>query len=504
MSQRILNLDLKQGADLAVVRQRTRLVAAALAFSAQDQTRIAVAVSEVAREAFNRGGAASVEFRLNTQLPQPLLIIEVQSRPSRYKASQVPQPPVQAELGLTSSNAVNELVAARRLMDDVIVEQLDDRHRKILLHKFVSPTVDLRTEALRRLEATLAQDAEAKALQDSTLQELQVQNQELLQALAELRTRQEQLSALTAELEDTNRGVVALYAELEEKADALRRADEMKSRFLSNTSHELRTPLGSIQALCQLLLQRVDGELTPEQEKQVQFISSATAGLSELVNDLLDLAKIEAGKVEVYPSSFRISDLFSTLRGILRPLCQDQSVELVFDEPHESLLLHSDEGKVAQIIRNFVANSLKFTEQGSVRVFAELEDDQQHLRISVADTGIGIRSEHLELIFEEFSQIENHLQKRAKGTGLGLPLCRKLATLLGGRVDVESTPGEGSLFSLILPCRASEDSQSDEPRIQASAAAAIVSAFTAERSASTRPGPTSKPKASDLCQTPAG
>src|SRR5690606_16580824 len=316
--------------------------------------------------------------------------------------------------------------------------------------------------------------AAAKALQDSTLEELQVQNQELLQALAELRTRQEQLSALTAELEDTNRGVVALYAELEEKADALRRADEMKSRFLSNTSHELRTPLSSIQALCQLLLQRVDGDLSVEQEKQVQFISSATASLSELVNDLLDLAKIEAGKVELHPSSFRVSDLFSTLRGILRPLCQDQSVELVFDEPHESLLLHSDEGKVAQIIRNFVANSLKFTEHGAVRVFAELEQDQQHLRIAVADTGIGIRSEHLELIFEEFSQIENPLQKRAKGTGLGLPLCRKLATLLSGRVEVQSALGEGSLFSLVLPCRAPEGLQSDPPRIQASTAAAIV------------------------------
>ena len=128
-----------------------------------------------------------------------------------------------------------------------------------------------------------------------------------MRALAELRERQDELLQLNRELEDTNRGVVALYAELDEKADHLRRADEMKSRFLSNMSHEFRTPLNSIRALSRLLLDRVDGELDAEQEKQVSFIAKAADDLTELVNDLLDLAKIEAGKIEVRPIEFSVA-----------------------------------------------------------------------------------------------------------------------------------------------------------------------------------------------------
>ena len=150
--------------------------------------------------------------------------------------------------------------------------------------------------------------------------EIQQQNQELLRTLDELRKRQEDLSRLNDELEDTNRGVVALYAELDEKADHLRRADELKSRFLSNMTHEFRTPVNSIIALSRLLLARMDGDLSSEQEKQVRFISTAADDLSTLVNDLLDLAKVEAGKIEVHPTDFKVEDLFGALRGMLKPL----------------------------------------------------------------------------------------------------------------------------------------------------------------------------------------
>ena len=144
------------------------------------------------------------------------------------------------------------------------------------------------------------------------LAELQEQNRELVQVpRRELRERQDELLHLNRELEDTNRGVVALYAELDEKADHLRRADETKSRFLSNMSHEFRTPLNSIRALSRLLLDRIDGDLTSEQEKQVGFISKASDDLTALVDDLLDLAKIEAGKIEVRPIEFSVGNLFS-------------------------------------------------------------------------------------------------------------------------------------------------------------------------------------------------
>ena len=166
------------------------------------------------------------------------------------------------------------------------------------------------TSDLARIANELSHDRPQNAVQ-----ELQHQNQELLRALEEIRTRQAELSRVNRELEDTNRGVVALYAELDEKADHLRRADELKSKFLSNMSHEFRSPLNSILALSGLLLSRSDGELTHEQDQQVGYIKRAAGDLLELVNDLLDLAKVEAGKVEAKPIEFEIANLFAALRG---------------------------------------------------------------------------------------------------------------------------------------------------------------------------------------------
>ena len=150
--------------------------------------------------------------------------------------------------------------------------------------------------------------------------------------LGELRRRQEELSVLNHEVEDTNRGVVALYAELDEKADHLRRADHLKTRFLSNMSHEFRTPVNSILALSNLLLNRKDTTLDSEERQQVTFIKKAADGLLELVNDLLDLAKVEAGKVEVQPVEFAVADLFSALRGMLKPLLVNPQLNLVFED----------------------------------------------------------------------------------------------------------------------------------------------------------------------------
>jgi signal transduction histidine kinase/DNA-binding response OmpR family regulator len=282
-------------------------------------------------------------------------------------------------------------------------------------------------------------------------EELQQQNQELLRALDELRARQLELAQLNRELDETNRGVVALYAELDDRADFLQRASELKSHFLSNMSHEFRTPLNSISALSQILLDRLDGELSGEQEKQVRFIKGSAQDLTDLVNDLLDLAKVEAGKVTIRPANFDVNTLFAALRGMLRPLlAQNSSVKLVFDDPDENIQIYSDEGKVSQILRNFISNALKFTERGEVRVSVSRGTDNS-ISFSVADTGIGIYESDIERIFQEWTQIDGKLQKVAKGSGLGLPLSRKLAQLLGGNVQVKSHVGIGSTFTVIIP-----------------------------------------------------
>jgi signal transduction histidine kinase len=430
--QRILSVSLMGEQDVVLVRQRARQVSALLGFSQQEQVRIATAVSEVARGACQLAFGGRATFQIDAPGGRQCLQVTISAGPASAGGAALPD---------------DAVVTAHRLMDECAIEADARGVQTALMCKFLPPHEYVDAARFAELGKQLAK---ASPVANSYL-EVHQQNQELVATLAELRERQDDLMALTRELEDTNRGIVALYAEIEDKAESLRRADEMKSRFLSNTSHELRTPLSSIRALAQLLLDRLDGDLTQEQERQVKFIQKAANDLSELVNDLLDLAKIEAGKVDVQLAPVVVDNLFRALKGMLRPLVDESRVELLFETPDFIDAFESDEGKISQVLRNFISNALKFTEEGSVRVSATWNRELDTIRFTVTDTGIGISPENLQLIFEEFSQIEHPLQRRSKGTGLGLPLCRKLAELLGGRVEVESRLGAGSSFSLVVP-----------------------------------------------------
>ncbi|MBY8957443.1 MULTISPECIES: ATP-binding protein [Pseudomonas] len=261
---------------------------------------------------------------------------------------------------------------------------------------------------------------------------------------------QSETAALREELDETNQGVLALYAELDTQAEELRQASDLKSRFLSYMSHEFRTPLGSILSINSLLADELDGPLSPEQHKQVAFVSSAARELSDMVDDLLDLAKIEAGRITISPAWFDMFDLFSALRGMFRPIVDASAVDLIFEEPVGLPRLYTDDKKLGQILRNFISNSLKFTTRGEVRVSARLEGSDK-VRFAVSDTGIGIAPELHGALFEDFSQVDSPLQKRLRGTGLGLSLCKRFAALLGGEVGMDSTPGVGSTFFVIIP-----------------------------------------------------
>jgi len=267
---------------------------------------------------------------------------------------------------------------------------------------------------------------------------------------AELAERVQQIEALSRELAETNSGVVALYSELDDKAAQLREASELRSRFLSYMSHEFRTPLGSIRSLTRILLDRLDGPLTIEQEKQIGFIQSSAQDLSEMVNDLLDLAKIEAGRISISPAWFEMVDLFAALRGMFKPMLSNPQVVLVFEEPVGLPRAFSDDKKIAQILRNFISNALKFTRRGEVRVSAE-SHGSGWVKFAVADTGIGIAREHLGALFRDFVQVDSRIQRRVQGVGLGLALSKRLAEVLGGRVGVESELGQGSIFYATLP-----------------------------------------------------
>jgi len=215
-------------------------------------------------------------------------------------------------------------------------------------------------------------------------------------------------------------------------------------------SHEFRTPLGAISSLARILLDQMDGPLGDEQQRQVRFIQDAAGELTDMVNDLLDLARIEAGRVSISPAWFEMVDLFSALRGMFKPILASDAVTLVFEEPVHLPRLYTDDKKLSQILRNFIANALKFTPQGEVRVTATLTDDGL-VRFAVADTGIGIAPEHVATLFQDFVQVNAPIQKRLRGTGLGLSLSRKLAHVLGGEVGVTSALGAGSTFFVTIP-----------------------------------------------------
>ena len=437
----ILTIEIRFEQDVVMTRQRVRQIAELLGFDSQDRTRIATAVSEIARNAFQYAKGGKIQFWVEGESPQ-IFMVSI-----RDQGRGIPNLKTILEGKYASNTGMGlGIIGSKRLMDQFRIDSTPEQGTVVVMGKNLpkrSPIVT--TKRLAEIANELIMRSP-----ENPYSEIQQQNQELLRTLEELEKRQAELAQLNRELEDTNRGVVALYAELDEKADSLQRANELKTRFLSNMSHEFRTPLNSILSLSRLLLDRMDGELTDEQEKQVRFIRQSGEGLLELVNDLLDLAKIEAGKIVIHPNEFEVSELFGALRGMLRPLlAYNSSISLIFEEPVGIPTLYTDDGKVAQILRNFISNAIKYTEKGEVRIAAKLVG--RTVVFSVADTGIGIAPEDKKRIFEEFVQVDSAFQKRVKGTGLGLSLSRHLTELLGGNVSLTSELGKGSTFFATIP-----------------------------------------------------
>jgi signal transduction histidine kinase len=452
MSERLLLCaEIRVEADVVAVRQHAWHLAGLLGFDGQDQTRLATAVSEIARNAFQYAGGGRAEFAVGPDgEPQPLLLIRIaDDGPGIADPARILDGRYDSPTGMGVGVA-----GARRLVDTFALESAPGAGTRVTLGKRL-PTRVLPLTA-ERLES--ASRALAAAGPRDTLAELRAQNRELLRTLAELQARQAEIERLNAELAETNRGVLALYAELDDRAVELSRASQLKSRFLSNISHELRTPLNSILNLTRLLLDRLDGDLSAEQERQVTMIRTAAGSLLDIVNDLLDLERIEAGKTVLRLGEFAIDDALAALRGMLRPLVTSERVTLTVEASPEAGTMYSDEGKVSQILRNLVSNAIKFTESGEIRVVAAPRG-KETVVFQVTDTGIGIAREDQERIFEEFGQVDGPMQRRMAGCGLGLPLSRRLAHLLGGSLTVESRFGAGSTFTLELPRRFGASSQ---------------------------------------------
>ena len=439
--------------DVFVVRQRGREIAGLLGMERQDQVRVATSLSEVGRLLLADVHGGDVVLVVDPgPAPRPALRVDVVGRS-----------PASEEVFVRVREALSPL---QRLMDGVEVNQDDQSRIMVRMYRALPATgFPVTRESVERLRAELERSRPTTAVD-----ELAVQNQQLLSALEEVQRQRDELLRLNAELEETNRGVmalytqlsqeleetnrgvVALYAELDERTAQLREASEAKSRFLANVSHELRAPVTAIMGLARLLIDPGSDPLTGEQHHQIDLLSSSASDLLSLVNELLDLAKAESGRLEPQFAEVDLRALFGQLRGTQRAIATRPEVALVVPEPAVAVLT-TDEAMLIQILRNLLTNALKFTEEGEVRLSVAAGDDPSTVRLEVADTGIGIPADEHERVFEEFYQVPGAHQAKVRGTGLGLPYARRLATLLGGSLTLASTPGEGSVFTVTLPVR---------------------------------------------------
>nr|WP_288497729.1 response regulator [uncultured Pseudomonas sp.] len=331
----------------------------------------------------------------------------------------------------------------------------------------IAPSVGASMEAARyrhRLQEILAETQqlnEELQVQQEELktanEELEEQSRALKESQAHLETQQaeleqsnEQLSMQRDALDDRNTALREAQQQLEERAEELQRASRYKSEFLANMSHELRTPLNSSLILAKLLADNPKGNLDAEQVKFADSIYSAGNDLLNLINDILDISKVEAGKLDLRPENTNVVRLAQSLETTFQPVAGEKqlafNVDIANDLPRS---LYTDRLRVEQILKNLLSNAFKFTEQGQVSL--SVSRVEEGVSFAVRDSGIGIAKEQQEYIFEAFRQADGTTNRRFGGTGLGLSISRDLATLLGGSISVSSTPGEGSVFTLVLP-----------------------------------------------------
>ncbi|WP_258573927.1 HAMP domain-containing protein [Actinomadura parmotrematis] len=492
--------DLMQVADL-IMRELTPTASAQYgAFYLAEQTAGETELVLLAGYGVKQGRAGSVRFSLGeglvgqaAQERRPLLIADA---PEGY---------VKIRSGLGEAAPVNIIVLPIVFEDSVLgaIElasfgRFSDVH--LAFFSQLIETIGVTLNAIRANTRTEALLGESQRL----AQELQERSDELQRQQGELRhsnTELEEKAALLAQqnraIEIQNFQIEQARRTLEERAEQLAISSRYKSEFLANMSHELRTPLNSLLVLAKLLSENPGGNLT---DKQVQFartIHESGTDLLELINDILDLAKVEAGKMDLHPQRLPVPALVEFVESAFRPLSTDKglefAVEVGADVPG---VLYTDEQRLQQVLRNLLSNAVKFTSEGEVALRVERAGDIDFtlpalwntpdvLAFRVVDTGIGVSSDKLQVIFEAFQQADGTTSRRYGGTGLGLSISRNIARLLGGEIQAESTPGEGSVFTLYLPAQFTEDdgrrraAALDEPAVPV-AGGAVDGALPAE------------------------
>ncbi|MGW0660720.1 HAMP domain-containing protein [Streptodolium elevatio] len=413
-----------------------------------------------------QNGGAPTRFRLGQSLVGQAALekrsILVEKAPPGY---------IKISSGLGEASPVN-VVVLPVLFEDQLLGVLElasfsaftQVHRNFLeqLNEQIGVTVNT-IMANSRTEMLLAESQRLTEELQERSEELQRQQGELRHSNAELEDKAELLARQNRDIEIKNSEIEQARKALEERAEQLALSSRYKSEFLANMSHELRTPLNSLLILAKLLADNVEGNLTRKQVEFSETIHAAGSDLLQLINDILDLSKVQAGKMDVRPARIALVQLMDYVEATIRPLTSEKGLDFTVHVSSEvPATLYTDEQRLQQVLRNLLSNAVKFTDSGSVEVVirltddipvsgGDLEDAEQAIAFSVVDTGIGIAEDKLKVIFEAFQQADGTTSRRYGGTGLGLSISREIAWLLGGEIHAESEPGRGSTFTLYIP-----------------------------------------------------
>lgn len=430
--------------DVVLCRQRAKQIADWVGMSQLEQIRLATGVSELARNIYQYASQGKFHFFLKRDARGQLNGIAFDAIDQGKGIAQL-QDILEGSYVSNTGMGVG-LIGAKRLMDEFQIESSANGTRIRAVKYMNYPRPFPSDQQIIAFRQQLNADGEL-----DPYKELQLQSEDLLLTNNELRVRQQELEDTAQELENTNKGVVALYSELEKTAQELKEASESKSRFFSNMTHEFRTPINIIENISKLLASGVDGQLNAEQHKQVKFISDAAAELANLITELLDLAEVQSGRIEVAPSRFGLFDFMEEIESLTTALAiRYPGVVPLIQLPSRDVQLNTDHGRLFQVLRNLISNAFKYTPAGNVKIKV-FQPDEAHLEFLVEDTGIGISAENQARVFEEFCRIKSPNLKNIEGTGLGLPLAQRLATLLNGRISLSSHEGQGSRFYVQIP-----------------------------------------------------
>lgn len=332
----------------------------------------------------------------------------------------------------------------------VMFDKTDEKEQKLLL--------DEQYEELKSKQAEL----------EEMNTELETQTEELRATSDQLQIRHEEISQMNAELEEKNlmldeknRKLEIAREDLEKQARELEMASKYKSEFLANMSHELRTPLNSILILSQMLEDNGERNLTEEQVKSARVIHKSGEGLLQLINDILDLSKVESGKMSMEFEQLKVADIVGNMANTFKPVSKEKNLDFTSEiDKGVPGVIHTDQLRIEQILKNLLSNAFKFTDKGKVELrvfnpptenFPGVDHNNNYVAFSVSDTGIGIPEDKQAQVFETFQQVDGSTQRRYGGTGLGLSICMEIARLFGGEIKLESVEGEGSTFTVLLP-----------------------------------------------------